>query len=113
MQVMGQGDDTRPARPGPQRRTARLRRYMATQWRRAFGLNVSRIDELLFVGGQFRAAQWPGLHRLGVRAVLSLQAEYEDQFHGPPPARLLRLHVPDFYPPTIDQLHEAVAFIRD
>jgi len=86
--------------------------YLRTQWRRAFGLNVSQIDELLFVGGQFRARQWPALRALGIRAVLSLQAEYEDQYLGQPPARMLRLEVPDFHAPTIEQLHEAVAFIE-
>ena len=86
--------------------------YMATQWRRVFGLNISRIDELLFVGGEFRARQWPRLHTLGVRAVLSLQAEREDTFQGPPPERALRLEVPDFHPPTVEQLREAVAFIQ-
>src|SRR5215216_4183412 len=86
--------------------------YLRTQWRRGFGLNVSQIDELLFVGGQFRARQWPALHALGIRAVLSLQAEREDTFHGPPPDRVLRLLVPDFHPPLIAQLHEAVAFIQ-
>jgi predicted protein tyrosine phosphatase len=87
-------------------------RYLRAQWRRGFGLNVSQIDDLLFVGGQFRARQWPALHALGIRAVLSLQAEREDSFHGPPPARTLRLLVPDFHPPLISQLHEAVAFIQ-
>lgn len=91
---------------------AHLWHYARTQWRRAFGLNVSRISDMLFVGGQFRPQQWPALHALGIRAVLSLQAEYEDQFHGPPPARALRLHVPDFHPPDLEQLHEAVAFIN-
>jgi len=86
--------------------------YLRTQWRRGFGLNVSRIDDLLFVGGQFRARQWPALHALGIRAVLSLQAEREDTFHGPPPDRVLRLLVPDFHPPLIEQLHAAVAFIQ-
>ena len=86
--------------------------YLRTQWRRGFGLNVSRIDDLLFVGGQFRARQWPALRALGIRAVLSLQAEREDTFHGRPPDRALRLAVPDFHPPLIDQLQEAVAFIR-
>ena len=86
--------------------------YLRTQWRRGFGLNVSQIDDLLFVGGQFRAQQWPALRALGIRAVLSLQAEREDRFHGSPPDRVLRLHVPDFHPPLIDQLHQAVAFIQ-
>ena len=76
-----------------------------------FGLNISRIDDLLFVGGEFSAAQWVDLHALGIRAVLSLQAEREDRFAGTPPARALRLAVEDFHPPTIAQLHEAVVFI--
>jgi|GEM_PF-574592 len=86
--------------------------YAATQWRRLFGLNVSQFNELLFVGGEFRPAQWPDLHFLGIRAVLSLQAEREDQFEGPPPERTLRLPVVDFDAPTIAQLQAAVAFIR-
>lgn len=85
--------------------------YARTQWRRAFGLNVTRIDDLLFVGGQFRSRQWPALRALGIRAVLSLQAEYEDVFEGPPPDRALRLLVPDFHPPSLEQLREAVGFI--
>ena len=85
--------------------------YARTQWRRVFGLNVTRIDDLLFVGGQFRPRQWPALRQLGIRAVLSLQAEYEDVFHGTPPDRALRLMVPDFHPPTVEQLREAVAFV--
>jgi protein-tyrosine phosphatase len=88
-----------------------LRAYLATQWRRAFGVNVSRFDERLFIGGQFRPDQWPVLHTLGVRAVLSLQEEYEDVFEGHPPERTLRLLVPDYHPPTVEQLREAVAFI--
>lgn len=86
--------------------------YAATQWRRVFGLNVSQVAPLLYVGGQFRASQWPALHALGIRAVLSLQAEREDRFAGPPPVRALRLLVPDFYAPTIGQLREAVTFIQ-
>jgi len=87
-------------------------RYLCTQWRRAFGLNVTQIDELLFVGGQFSSRQWPALHELGIRTVLSLQAEYEYEFHGPAPTRTLRLEVPDFHAPTVEQLGEAVAFIE-
>jgi protein tyrosine phosphatase (PTP) superfamily phosphohydrolase (DUF442 family) len=95
----------------PLRRPQHLWLYARTQWRRAFGLNVSRVDDLLFVGGEFRPRQWPALRALGIRAVLSLQAEREDAFHGPPPTRALRLLVPDFHPPTVEQLREAVAFI--
>lgn len=100
-----------PGAPPP-RDPAKLWLYVRTQWRRAFGLNVSQVEPLLFVGGEFSTAQWPRLHALGIRAVLSLQAEREDQFVDPLPARVLRLHVEDFYPPSIDQLHQAVVFLR-
>jgi predicted protein tyrosine phosphatase len=86
-------------------------KYAATQWRRIFGLNVSRLDDLLFVGGEFRAEQWPALHALGIRAVLSLQQERADEFLLPLPERVLRLEVPDFHPPSIEQLDEACTFI--
>ena len=110
-------DDTTTPPFDPLARSARLSwphawLYVCTQWRRGFGLNVSRIDDLLYIGGQFRARQWPALRALGIRAVLSLQAERADTFHGPQPDRALRLLVPDFQPPSVNQLHEAVAFIR-
>jgi len=90
-----------------------IRRYLRTQWQRAFGVNISRINDLTFVGGQFRPDQWPRIRLLGIRAVLSLQAEYEDTFVGTPPDRTMRLEVPDFHPPTLAQLREAVRFISD
>ena len=103
----------RPADPGaPSQERAGLWHYATTQWRRLFGLNVSQLDELLFVGGEFSPAQWPALHMLGVRTVLSLQAEREDLFEGTPPERTLRLHVEDFQAPTIEQLQEAVTFVH-
>ena len=95
----------------PPHNPALLRLYLATQWRRAFGINLSQVDRLLFVGGQFRPAQWPHIHAMGVRAVLSLQAECADEFCDPLPARALRLEVIDFQPPSLDQLRAAVDFI--
>lgn len=86
-------------------------RYFRAQWQRFFGLNVSQIDPLLFVGGQFRAEQWPDLHALGIRAVLSLQAEHEDRFSEPLPTQTLRLLVDDHTAPSLAQLEQAVAFI--
>jgi protein-tyrosine phosphatase len=87
--------------------------YVAAQWRRAFGLNMSRIEPLLFVGGQFQSHQWPAIRDLGVRAVLSLQQEREDVFEGTPPDRAMRLEVPDFEAPTLPQFREAAAFIAE
>ncbi|RRR71709.1 MAG: phosphatase [Candidatus Viridilinea halotolerans] len=86
--------------------------YLHTQWQRLFGLNVSQIDATLFVGGQFSVAQWPPLYALGIRAVLSLQAEREDQFSAPYPLRQERLLVDDFTAPTLEQLDAGVAFVQ-
>lgn len=96
----------------PMRDPAIFWRCMQTQWRRAFGLNITQIDDLLFVGGAFRALQWPQLQAHGIRAVLSLQAERFDEFAGTPPMRALRLPVADFHAPAIAQLRKAVAFIN-
>ena len=87
--------------------------YMQTEWRRFFGLNVSLIDPLLFVGGQFRPSQWTHLHNMGIRAVLSLQDEYEDRFVEPYPLHTLRLRVVDHRAPSLEQLEEAVQFIAE
>jgi len=92
---------------------ALIGRYLATQWRRAYGLNISRLDDQLFVGGEFPLEQWPMLHAAGIRAVLSLQAEREDAFCTPLPARTLCLAVNDFHPPSIAQLEQAVAFLHE
>ncbi|MEF3275434.1 MAG: dual specificity protein phosphatase family protein [Chloroflexus sp.] len=89
----------------------RIHRYLSTQWHRFFGLNITEITPMLFVGGQFHPRQWPAIYSLGVRAVLSLQAERADTFYGPLPIRSLRLLVPDFHPPTIEQLDEGVHFM--
>jgi protein-tyrosine phosphatase len=88
------------------------RLWAGTAWKRLFGLNASQLDQFTWIGGQFQPEQWVKLHELGLRAVLSLQAERIDTFHGAPPERALRLPVPDFYPPTIEQLREGVAFIE-
>jgi len=98
-----------PAAPPPGQ-SARLWLYTVTQWRRIFGLNFSRLDDLLFVGGEFSPVQWVRLHGMGIRAVLSLQAEREDRFAGPQPTRALRLAVEDFHAPALDQLQQAVDF---
>lgn len=100
-----------PGAPPSLRHLPHLWLYIRTQLRRAFGLNVTQIEDMLFVGGQFRPEQWPALHRLGIRAVLSLQEEYEDAFDDPPPDRTLRLLVPDFNSPTLEQLREGIDFI--
>jgi protein-tyrosine phosphatase len=86
---------------------------LRARWEHHFGISISVIDPLLFVGGQFSPDVWPLMHELGLRAVLSLQAERHDRFSGPPPARTLRIAVPDFTAPSLAQLAEGVAFIAE
>lgn len=81
-------------------------------WQRFTGVNVSQIDALLYVGGEFTPRQWQTLAHMGIQAVLSLQAERADTFSEPLPKRTLRLPVPDWHPPTLEQLAEGVSFIR-
>lgn len=88
-----------------------VRNYLTTQWRRVFGLNLSPVSANLLVGGQFTPAQWPLIYGLGVRAVLSMQAEYIDRFSGAPDPQFFRLVVPDFHAPTLEQIDEGVQFI--
>ena len=99
--------DRKPSNPS----SAAAATYLRAQWEHYFRLNISAINALLFVGGQFSPSQWPRMHSLGLRAVLSLQAERPDRFSGPPPAQTLRIAVPDFVAPTLDQFAEGVAFI--
>jgi protein-tyrosine phosphatase len=87
--------------------------YVRAQLRRMFGLNISPVTPLLLVGGQFDPRQWPAIHALGVRAVLSMQAEREDRFEGLSPERTLRLNVIDFTAPSQAQLDEGVQFIAE
>ncbi len=96
-----------------ERHAGRLPRYLAAQWRRVFGLNLSRITDELFVGGQFAATQWPEIAQLGVTSVLSLQAEHHDTFTGTPPVRALRIPVEDFHAPSLAQLDAACAFLAE
>lgn len=104
-----------PLEPGspPPLAPALWLRYLRTQWRRVVGPNLSQVDRMLYVGGEFSLASWPALHALGVRAVLSLQGEREDAFCDPLPLRTLRLEVRDFHPPSLEQLDQAVAFLRE
>jgi hypothetical protein len=104
----GHGD----ADDADERHNGRLPRYLATQWRRVFGLNLSRITDDLFVGGQFAAAQWPDIAQLGINSVLSLQAEHHDSFSGAPPMRALRIPVDDFHAPSLAQLEDACTFLH-
>lgn len=92
-------------------RRSRLVQYGLIWWRRHRVPNVSPVDPLLYVGGQFSPAQWPQLHEMGVRAVLSMRAEHADSFAGPPPLRAHRIMVPDYFAPSLDQIVEGVAFV--
>ncbi len=88
-----------------------IRSYVQSQLSRFFGLNITHVAPLLYVGGEFRDHQWPQIADMGIRAVLNLQAERVDQFQGTPPERTLHLLIPDFHPPTFQQFDSGVAFI--
>jgi protein tyrosine phosphatase (PTP) superfamily phosphohydrolase (DUF442 family) len=74
---------------------------------------VSQITPQLHVGGQYRRRGWPRLAARGITAVVNLRIEFDDAAVGIAPPRYLYLPTVDDEPPTLEQLHEANAFIAE
>lgn len=72
---------------------------------------VSQITPQLHVGGQYRRCGWPTLAARGITAVVNLRLEFDDNDHGLAPSRYLHLPTADDDAPTLEQLHQGVAFI--
>jgi protein tyrosine phosphatase (PTP) superfamily phosphohydrolase (DUF442 family) len=75
--------------------------------------SLSQITPHVHVGGQYRRRGWPRLAARGITAVVNLRIEFEDAAVGIAPPRYLYLPTVDDEPPTIEQLHEASAFIAE
>ena len=77
-------------------------------------LDFDAIDDTLLVGSAFSKADVPLLVELGVRAVVSLQAEATDPVEALAEAGIAweRVACEDFQAPTAAQLEEAVAAIK-
>lgn len=74
------------------------------------GLNVSRVNEWLLVGGSVPRASYTKLAAEGVTAVIDLRAERRDDEAALAALgiELLHLPAPDRYPPSVEQLMRGV-----
>lgn len=74
------------------------------------GVNVSQVNEWLWVGGSVPSAQYRVLADQGITAVIDLRAERCDDRAALEALglELLHLPVPDHYPPSVEQLMKGV-----
>jgi protein tyrosine phosphatase (PTP) superfamily phosphohydrolase (DUF442 family) len=74
------------------------------------GMNVSRVEDWLWVGGSVPRAQYAALAAQGLTAVIDLRAERCDDAAALRALGLELLHVPvlDRYPPSVEQLMKGV-----
>lgn len=75
--------------------------------------SVSQVTPQLHVGGQYRRRGWPRLAARGITAVVNMRTEFDDARAGIAPPRYMHLPTTDDEPPTLEQLHEGVAFIAE
>ncbi len=76
-------------------------------------VETSKVSERVFVGGQQYKRGLDALRQLGIGATVSLREEADDSARGVALPRHLWLPTPDDGAPTLDQLREGVAFIRE
>jgi protein-tyrosine phosphatase len=74
------------------------------------GMNVSRVNEWLWVGGSVPRSQYAALAAQGITAVIDLRAERCDDVAALAALGMELLHVPvtDRYPPSVEQLMKGV-----
>ncbi len=76
-------------------------------------VETSKVGEKLFVGGQQYKRGLETMRQLGIGATVSLRQEADDAARGVALARHLWLPTPDDGAPTLAQMQEGVAFIRE
>jgi protein tyrosine phosphatase (PTP) superfamily phosphohydrolase (DUF442 family) len=74
------------------------------------GMNVSQVNEWLWVGGSVPRSQYAALAALGLTAVIDLRAERCDDAAALAALGIELLHLPvtDRYPPSVEQLMKGV-----
>lgn len=87
-------------------KVARIRQGMSP-------IETSQVNGKLYVGGQHYKHGLEAMRRLGIGATVSLREEADDAVRGLALARHLWLPTPDDDAPTLAQLQEGVAFIRE
>jgi protein-tyrosine phosphatase len=76
-------------------------------------VETSKVSEKLFVGGQQYKRGLETMRQLGIGATVSLRQEADDAARGVALPRHLWLPTPDDDAPTLAQLQQGVAFIRE
>lgn len=74
------------------------------------GMNVSQVNDWLWVGGSVARSQYAALKAQGITAVIDLRAERVDDAAALAALGIELLHLPvtDRYPPSVDQLMKGV-----
>jgi len=75
-------------------------------------LKYSRITPEIYVGPQYRRAGKGKLSRMGIDSVVNMRLEFDDAAHGLALEHYCHLPTADDDAPTLDHLHQGVAFIR-
>lgn len=74
------------------------------------GMNVSQVNDWLWVGGSVARSQYAALKAQGITAVIDLRAERVDDAAALAALGIELLHLPvtDRYPPSVEQLMKGV-----
>jgi protein-tyrosine phosphatase len=74
------------------------------------GMNVSRVNDWLWIGGSVARSQYRELAAQGITAVIDMRAERSDDAAALAALGIELLHLPvtDRYPPTVEQLMRGV-----
>jgi protein-tyrosine phosphatase len=76
-------------------------------------LRYGQVTPALFVGSQHGRLGKRKLERLGIHASVNLRSEFDDAAHGLALRSACHLPTPDNTAPTLEHLHEGIAFIRN
>jgi protein-tyrosine phosphatase len=75
-------------------------------------LRYGQVTPALFVGSQHGRMGKRKLQRLGIHASVNLRSEFDDDAHGLALASACHLPTPDNTAPSLEHLHQGIAFIR-
>jgi protein-tyrosine phosphatase len=75
-------------------------------------MKYSRITPEIYVGPQYRRAGKRKLLRTGINGVVNMRIEFDDAAHGLALEHYCHLPTVDDHAPTLDDLHQGVAFIH-
>jgi len=75
-------------------------------------MKYSRITPEIYVGPQYRRAGKRRLLRMGINGSVNMRIEFDDAAHGLALEHYCHLPTVDDHAPTLDDLHQGVAFIH-